>query len=255
MSSIVSIDLLSSVSGAAGTIIAALAFAVKLYFDGREAQRAKERLIAAERQAFHVTQDADFIELEAELSASDKKSRERARQAHAEIVNAAKLSDLYAKQIEKYQTDTQARASWSFFFAVFSMLGGLGFVVWGGAHLLTSPGWEHVAGATAIAGIGGSIGAFIAKTFLDVHRLSLSQLNHYFRQPVVNAHVLTGQRLADQLADSAVRQRGYELLLQRVADLIREDSTPGAVWSGAEQPAFQQTKKKSPSEENETSAT
>jgi hypothetical protein len=233
MSSILSIDAFSSLAAALSVLIAGLSFVLKVYFDSREAQRARERLIAAEKYAFQVTRDVDYSELEAQINAAESGARAAARHAHAELVSAAKLSDLYAKQIEKYQTDTQARASWSFFFAVFAMAGGLAFVVWGGTHLLTSPGWEHVAGATAIAGIGGATGAFIAKTFLDVHRLSLSQLNHYFRQPVVNAHVLTGQRLADQLADPVARQRGYELLLRRVADLIREDSMPGAVWGGS----------------------
>lgn len=239
-----SMDSFSTFTAAISALIAGVSFLVKVYYDNREAQRARERLIAAEKHAFHVTQDADFSELEAQISSSDRSARQAARHAHSEAVSAAKLSDLYAKQIEKYQTDTQARASWSFFFAVFAMAGGLGFVVWGGTHLLTSSGWEHVAGATAIAGIGGSTGAFIAKTFLDVHRLSLSQLNHYFRQPVVNAHVLTGQRLADQLTDSVARQRGYELLLQRVADLIREDSTPGAVWAGAQSASSKEARTK-----------
>lgn len=232
MSSILTIDSFSSLAAALSALIAGLSFVLKVYFDNREAQRARDRLIAAEKYAFQVTKDVDFSELGAQIDAGESRARAAVRHAHAELVSAAKLSDLYAKQIEKYQTDTQARASWSFFFAVFAMAGGLAFVVWGGTHLLISPGWEHVAGATAIAGIGGATGAFIAKTFLDVHRLSLSQLNHYFRQPVVNAHVLTGQRLADQLTDPVARQRGYELLLRRVADLIREDSTPGAVWGG-----------------------
>lgn len=231
MSSAFLADALNSIAVLLGILVASVGFLVKISIDYLEARKARERLIAAEKQAFQVTKDADFSDLEAELTPPERFARERVKQAHAESVSAAKLSDLYAKQIEKYQTDTQARASWSFFFAVFSMLGGLGFVVWGGTHLLTSPGWEHVAGATAIAGIGGSIGAFIAKTFLDVHRLSLSQLNHYFRQPVVNAHVLTGQRLADQLVEPDARQKGYELLLQRVAELIREDMAPRGVWS------------------------
>jgi hypothetical protein len=33
--------------------------------------------------------------------------------------------------------------------------------------------------------------------------LSLLQLNHYFKQPVINSHILTAQRIADKLEDSA----------------------------------------------------
>ena len=225
MSSILSLDVLGQSAGVIGALVAATTVVTKLFADYFEVKKARERLLEAERNAFQHTQDADT-----DVEVLQRVSVDKNEHDHVDTVSTGRLFNVYSKQIEKYQTDTQARASWSFIFAVFSMLGGLGFVVWGGAHLLTSSGWEHVAGATAIAGIGGAIGTYIAKTFLDVHRLSLSQLNHYFRQPVINAHVLTGQRLADQLTDPPARLRAYELLLRQVASLIREDRLPGSVW-------------------------
>ena len=44
-----------------------------------------------------------------------------------------------------------------------------------------------------IAAIGGAISAYITKTFLDVHKVSLQQLNRYFAQPVINDHILMAQ--------------------------------------------------------------
>jgi hypothetical protein len=90
----------------------------------------------------------------------------------------------------------------------------------------------HAAAGASISTIGGATGAYITKTFLDIHRLSLSQLNFYFRQPVVNSHVLTAQRLAELLPQGAARQQAYEKILANIVTLIREDSTPGNVWAG-----------------------
>jgi cytochrome c biogenesis protein CcdA len=108
-------------------------------------------------------------------------------------LQTGRLFNLYSKQIEKYQTQTQARAGWSFIFAIIAMVSGLGFLVWGGYEIIREHvKWEHVAAGNAISAIGGAVSAFITKTFLDVHRLSLIQLNHYFRQPVLNAHIPKG---------------------------------------------------------------
>jgi Cyanobacterial TRADD-N associated 2-Transmembrane domain len=136
-------------------------------------------------------------------------------------LQTGRLFNLYSKQIEKYQTQTQARAGWSFIFAIIAMVSGLGFLVWGGYEIIREHvKWEHVAAGNAISAIGGAVSAFITKTFLDVHRLSLIQLNHYFRQPVLNAHILTAQRLADNLPEGPAHQKAYESIIAKVSQLI-----------------------------------
>lgn len=225
--------------------IGLLGFIFKILTDYYQSRAARKLVLKAEREAFHIPPE----ELEDQKGAEKLTSEQLAQRARdienlikqsRESIQVGRLFDLYSKQIEKYQTETQARAGWSFIFAILSMLAGLGFVVGGGIHVITNPGWEHVAAASAISGIGGAVGAFITKTFLDVHRLSLSQLNHYFRQPVVNAHVLTGQRLADQIEDPLLRQQAYQHLLMQVASLIREETAPVAVWSSEPSIAPQQ---------------
>ena len=68
--------------------------------------------------------------------------------------------------------------------------------------------WEnHVTAGASISAIGGGISAFITKTFLDVHKLSLTQLNGEFRQPVLNDNILMAQRLSDEVDDQDVRKQ------------------------------------------------
>lgn len=223
------------------TVVAFVFTIVRTTTDYFERRMARERVLKAENEAFKIGPET-FARKTEELRASEESLEQQAKDLNLVIqksqaaLQVGNLFDLYSKQIEKYQTETQGRASWSFIFAVFAMLAGLGFVVWAGVHVLTNPGWEHVAAATGIAAIGGAVGGYITKTFLDVHRLSLSQLNHYFRQPVLNAHVLTAQRLAESIVDPPARQLAYERILGSVVNLIRDELYPGAVWTAEPPP-------------------
>jgi len=183
--------------------------------------RATKRVLQAEKEAFKTAPERDLVKAEEIDPSATGKFRIR---DHRDALQIGNLFDLYNKQMERYQTETIARAGWSFIFAIIAMVAGLGFVVAGGAYGLAASGWEHVGAATAISGIGGGVSAFITKTFLDVHRLSLTQLNHYFRQPVLNSHVLTAQRIADQMMDRPTRDRCYQEILTAVVALISEPS-------------------------------
>jgi hypothetical protein len=213
--------LLTFAAGGAGIIY-------KLVRDYWDNLKATERVLKAEKKAFEAAPVA-FAQRTEELKASQASLEIQARELGVLISNSqaalqvGNLFDLYSKQIEQYQLQTQARAGWSFIFAIVAMGAGLGFIVWGGAHILANPGWENVAAGSGVSAIGAATGAYITKTFLDVHKLSLNQLNHYFKQPVLNAHILTAQRLADQLADKSAKQKAYDVILSSVASLIHED--------------------------------
>ncbi len=130
------------------------------------------------------------------------------------------LFHLYSKQIEKYQQETRTRATLSFIFAILSMCAGMGFMFWGGSFILAEPNANHVAAGAAISAIGGGISAYISKTFLDVHKLSLNQLNRYFTQPVINDHIVMAQRLAEDVKDDEVRKKSYEKIVGSITALI-----------------------------------
>jgi len=134
-----------------------------------------------------------------------------------------RLFNLYSKQIEKYQQETRTRASWSFVFAIISMFLGMAFVFWGGTFILSDTGTDKVAAGAAISAIGGGISAYITKTFLDVHKLSLTQLNKYFKQPVINDNILMAQRLADDVDDTEVRKESYKNIIDSITGLIVEN--------------------------------
>jgi len=201
---------------------------VKLFWDASKSKILNEKVEQAEALAFKVPSDIERNKQEAKRMGEGKTLLNEPKDT--DHINAtdqiAKLFNLYSKQIEKYEVQTQARAGWSFLLAVASMGAGLGFIIWGGHQILISGDWVNVAAGGTIAAIGGSISAYITKTFLDVHRLSLIQLNHYFRQPVLNAHILTAQRLAEELKDEAAKRGAYENIIKKVSDLIISDPVP-----------------------------
>lgn len=135
-------------------------------------------------------------------------------------IKIERLFDLYSKQIEKYQQETRTRATLSFLFAILSMCAGMGFMFWGGSFILVDPTANHVAAGAAISAIGGGISAYITTTFLDVHKLSLNQLNRYFTQPVINDHIVMAQRLAEDVKDDEVRKKSYEKIVNSITALI-----------------------------------
>ena len=189
----------------------------------RTRQREKQKKVDdAEEKAFSTDPEAMRVRLESiETSLKERtESLAAAIGANQQAILLGNLFNLYNKQIERYQEETRSRASWSFYIALVAMSCGFGFVFWGGQHVLTDPKWDHIAAGSLLAAIGGGVSAFVTKTFLEVHQLSLRQLNRYFDQPVINDHILMAQRLADALPDQTARQAAYQQVIVSVTSLI-----------------------------------
>lgn len=210
-----------------GVIVALVSFLYGTFTSYVRTKETNKRVLQAEQEAFKHVPEALQKQIDA-LSASQTGLEEQNKEiAHLiEVsktsISMASLFNLYSKQIEKYQQETRSRASLSFAFAIVAMFAGLSFIFWGGTYMLKETGLEHIAAGSAISVIGGAISAYITKTFLDIHRLSLNQLNTYFKQPVQNDHILMAQRLADELTDGKAKQGSYEIIIKSVTNLIRE---------------------------------
>lgn len=211
-------------------ITVTLVFAViKNIFNKIKEKIANAKVDEAEKQAFQEKPD-DFNDRLDELMKAQDSLEVRTKQVAKCIeeirssMEMKRLFNLYSKQIEKYQVQTRIRATWSFMFAIFSMIAGLGFVIWGGIVLLTAKETIVLTAGGIISAIGGGVGGFITKTFLDVHKLSLNQLNRYFKQPVINDHILMAQRLADECNDLETKKKAYQVVIDSIATLIKNET-------------------------------
>ncbi|MEZ8463455.1 hypothetical protein AB6D04_04300 [Vibrio splendidus] len=206
-------------------VAAGVAAAIKVGLDFSRYKENAEKVEKAEKEAFTHDPVPLAVELEELKDEHDnlKQAAEQVKKVVEETqgaIDMGRLFNLYSKQIEKYQQETRTRASWSFVFAIISMFLGIGFVFWGGTFILNDSGTDKVAAGAAISAIGGGISAYITKTFLDVHKLSLTQLNKYFKQPVINDNILMAQRLADEVGDSEVRKESYKNIINSITKLI-----------------------------------
>ncbi|CAV19068.1 Hypothetical protein; putative membrane protein [Vibrio atlanticus] len=209
--SLIEMDKIGLFLGAAAITIVSKSIAE--YFRRKEVSR---QIAEAEERAFRTSKNGK------QVASHQSKPPKKQVDDVGKDEEMKNLFNLYTKQVEGYQHETRRRANSSFFFAILSMIGGLIFVFWGGSFILSSEGADYVVAGASISAIGGGISAYITKTFLDVHKLSLTQLNRYFKQPVINEHILMAQRLTNDVDDPSFKRESYEKLIVSINQLIIE---------------------------------
>jgi len=137
--------------------------------------------------------------------------------------------DLYTEEIHDCKAEDRKRASWSFLWLIIAMAVALAILLCGAYHIFSSTTWDHAAAPSVITAIGGGISAFIAKTFLGLHRLSLEQLKHSSEDSRVAQHIFMARMLADHLPDDQARQNIYGEIISHLLSLSRRNaSTPNS---------------------------
>lgn len=139
-----------------------------------------------------------------------------------------KLSRYYISHIAEYQAKTMTCATGSFYAAIGSATAGFVFMCWGANKIFSlkdTDGKIALASGGLIAAIGGAASAYIAKTFLDIHRMSLEQLDRFFIQLTVNDDLIMARRLAKDCDDPDTRKKAYDTIINSLAVVIRCQTT------------------------------
>ena len=135
--------------------------------------------------------------------------------------NNAALFDLYNNQLTSYQDETKARASRSFTYAIIAMAVGLGFLGAGMYYLFEKAETiSDFAGGSIISVLGASFSAYITKTFLEVHKYSLGQLNRYCQQPLISEMILTAQRIGDRVEDKDGKDDAHLAIINTLLGIV-----------------------------------
>ncbi|MGW1898483.1 hypothetical protein ACWCQB_13745 [Streptomyces hirsutus] len=92
----------------------------------------------------------------------------------------------------------------------------------------------------ALAVLSTTLSGYLAKTYLALYKESISQLNRYFDQPVLNSHYLTAERLAEALdREDAIKVRRQiidEVLAASTKVGTKEDASTTRRPNGSSKP-------------------
>ncbi|GAD83403.1 hypothetical protein FEK33_17395 [Nocardia asteroides NBRC 15531] len=123
-----------------------------------------------------------------------------------------KLMEVNRRQMEAYDVQARAQGRSSHRSSLFAMTAGLAIV---GAGLWIAVSAENSAtkyAAAIVAAVGTATGGYIAHTFISVNTSAQHHVRYYFEQPLVQSYLLTAERIADRLPESA-RGAQYELIV------------------------------------------
>jgi hypothetical protein len=153
------------------------------------------------------------------------RERKEALDKVVDNLNLGNLFSLNRAESDEYHLITRAQAAQSFRNAQIAMFFGFSLIGVGVvAAVLPTPPEVKIA-VSVISLIGGTVGGYINRTFLEAHSLSIAQLNNFFRQPLVQSYLLTAERIALQLENESERAA---LLRQVVEYAIRAADAAGA---------------------------
>lgn len=128
------------------------------------------------------------------------------RRAAAKVEDTLSLANLFVFNrtlMNEYHSITKGQSEKSFRYSQIASFVGL-FVLVSGASVAVVPVPALTKIAVAgLAAIGTAISGFISRTFLRSHELAISQLNNFFRQPLVSNYLLMAERLANNLPSEA----------------------------------------------------
>jgi hypothetical protein len=120
-------------------------------------------------------------------------------------------------QMKGYESLTREQASSSYLLSHVALGIGLALVIGGGIATLAASGTPTKAAAAGLAAIAVAVSGFLARTYLRIYERTLTQLNYYFRQPLISSYVLTAERLADKMS----ADRKDDVLEQIVVEVLR----------------------------------
>ncbi|MFJ4097836.1 TRADD-N-associated membrane domain-containing protein [Amycolatopsis japonica] len=137
------------------------------------------------------------------------------RRAAAKVEDALSLANLYVFNrtlMTDYHSITKGQSEKSFRYSQMASFVGLAVLVSGAVvTVMSTPTLTKIAVAS-LAGLGAGVSGYISKTFLRSHELAISQLNNFFRQPLVSNYLLMAERLANGLSGEVKSEAHLEII-------------------------------------------
>jgi hypothetical protein len=139
------------------------------------------------------------------------------------------LLRLNRKQIDEYHVLTKGQAASSYLNSQIAMGAGFLILAAGATIALAAHDPTTKVASAAVTAVGGALAGYLGRTFIRTYERTLSQLNFFFEQPLVNSYILTAERLVREMG-SDKRDATYE----RLVEGLIEAASRRAVVSSAE---------------------
>jgi TRADD-N domain-containing protein len=152
--------------------------------------------------------------------------KEAAKRLEQDIGDLKTLINANRLRIDSYEKVATYQAANSYAACQVAMFIGLailsaGIII---ALVYSQPSTQYAAAIVSAAG--SAISAYIAKSFLDIQRSTMSQMRAYFRQAIVNNYVLTAERLAKDMS-YLTRENTHHMIIGQLMAILPSDSLEG----------------------------
>jgi hypothetical protein len=155
------------------------------------------------------------------------------------------LIRLNRAEMAEYHAIVKAQAQRAFRHSQASMIAGL-VILLAGAVTVVVPEVPNQAkyAVAALTALGTAIAGFITRTFLRSHEMGVSQLNRFFRQPLVSSYLLTAERVALQLGGESMNICLQKIVQQAINTADSAESDLGGPATYSSHPRFARRKGK-----------
>lgn len=130
----------------------------------------------------------------------------------------------------EYHNLTRSQAASSHRNSQAAMAAGLAILAIGGVTVVRVDSASAQVVAGTLAAVGSGLSTYLGSTFISAHRQALSQINHFFGQPLVQAYIYQAERLAQHVSDESKRDSILESIISEV--LRGASQASGALMPG-----------------------
>ncbi|WP_200974519.1 hypothetical protein [Echinicola sp. 20G] len=139
------------------------------------------------------------------------------------VIDSIRLS---LNRLQEYYTINTSQARRSFTFSLIAIVTGLGVLIIGILYFYVDS--KNVT-LTAISSISGVLIQFIGGAYFLMYKKSLTQLNYFYQQLIINQNTMLAINLTDSISDEAksieMKQKIIEALLKKSIDEIESINT------------------------------
>ncbi|MBN0048455.1 hypothetical protein JS756_31005 [Streptomyces actuosus] len=157
------------------------------------------------------------------LRAEVKGELEQAAERLREKMELPSLLEYNRARLNQYHETTTQQARRAFRNSLIAIAVGLAVLALCTLTTVVATGRADRVVVGSIAVLGTVFSGYLGRTYVIVYYRTLSQMNRYFSQPVIEGYLLTAERVAERIQDSGLREENFGKIVDAVLESGREN--------------------------------